>query len=342
MVGEDEARIAGLCRERLGQEPLRITAIPAGLGLRRFSRVELAEPPYSVIARLAAEEDPAGRPAGVPPEPPLEPIRSLLQRAGLPVPRVFGSTPDGGVVLLEDGGSESLGALARADPERALRVLQRVVDDVVRLQAIADPGNVEAYGRRLDAPLFAYKAELFSTLSLPVVLEREASESERAAVARAFAHVAESCARAPHRLAHRDLQSSNLLVRGDDAMWIDVQGALLAPPEYDLVCLLRDSYVEWPEPVVDATLARVRPKLPDAPPPDDFARRFALLTLTRKGKDHARFLYVARTRGDRSALGYVPATVRQLKRAANAVAGSHPDLAPLTDWIAALPEEAPA
>ena len=325
----------------MGQEPLRITAIPAGLGLRRFWRVLLAEPPHSVIALISADEDPAGRPAGVAAEPPLEPIRGLLERSGLPVPRGFGATPDGDVALIEDGGSETLAELARADPERAERILQRVADDVVRLQAIEDPGGVQAYARRLDAPLFAYKAELFSTWSLPVVLAREASHSERAAVARAFAHVAESCARAPRHLAHRDLQSHNLLVRGDEAMWIDLQGALLAPPEYDFVCLLRDSYVEWPEPVVDAVLARVRPKLPDAPPPADFAHRFALLTLTRKGKDHARFLYVARTRGDRSALAHLPATVRQLKRAAETLAGSHPDLGPLTDWIAALPEEVP-
>ena len=72
---------------------------------------------------------------------------------------------------------------------------------------------------------------------------------------------------------------------------IDFQGAFLAPPEYDLVCLLRDSYVELPEAEVAHLLHRVRARLPDRPEAAVFQHRFDALTLTRKGKDHARFLY---------------------------------------------------
>ena len=342
MNGDDEARIALLCRDRLGLEPTATTPVAAELGLRRFLRVALPGPPHSVIARIEAEEDPAGRPTGVQPEPPLEPIRALLERSGLAVPRSFAASADGDLILLEDAGSETLEDVHGKDPARAETLLDRVVDDVARLQAIVDPGGVEAFQRHLDAALFAYKADLFATWSLPAALGREATRAEHRAVRRAFEHVAERCAGAPQRLAHRDLQSRNLLVgEGESPVWIDLQGALLAPPEYDLVCLLRDSYVEWPEPVVDRVLARVRPALPDQPTPSDFEQRFALLTLTRKGKDHARFCYVAETRGDARALEPLPTTVRHLQRAARAVAGSHPDLEPLAGWIEALPQEDP-
>jgi hypothetical protein len=84
---------------------------------------------------------------------------------------------------------------------------------------------------------------------------------------------------------------------------------------------------------------RVRTLLPDAPSPDEFAHRFSLLTLTRKGKDHARFRYVAATRGETTALTHLPTTVRHLKRAALQLVGSHAALEPLLAWIAALPEE---
>ena len=76
--------------------------------------------------------------------------------------------------------------------------------------------------------------------------------------------------RAPQRFAHRDFQSKNVIVcdatptRGRVAM-IDLQGAFLAPPEYDFVCLLRDSYIELPEAFVESELARLRPALPAAP-----------------------------------------------------------------------------
>ena len=54
---------------------------------------------------------------------------------------------------------------------------------------------------------------------------------------------------------------------------IDLQGAFLAPPEYDLVCLLRDSYVELEAEEVQEQLDRIRPELPDAPEPEGFAAR---------------------------------------------------------------------
>lgn len=119
---------------------------------------------------------------------------------------------------------------------------------------------------------------------------------------------------------------------------IDLQGAFLAPPEYDLVCLLNDSYIELPEPEIAQHCAAVRPMLPDAPDAERFARRFDLLTLTRKGKDHARFLYAARERGDERFLAYAPTTVRQLRGAATRASARDPRLADLAALFHELPE----
>jgi hypothetical protein len=159
----------------------------------------------------------------------------------------------------------------------------------------------------------------------------------------AFDVIGAAVQRAPARLAHRDLQSSNVHVRdaappGSRVMLLDLQGAWLAPPEYDLVCLLRDSYVELSEREIAEQIERVRPELPDAPAPDEFARRFDLLTLARKGKDHALFHFAARSRGDARYLRFVPATVRQLRGASQRAAARDARLAPLAELIAELPE----
>ena len=119
---------------------------------------------------------------------------------------------------------------------------------------------------------------------------------------------------------------------------IDLQGAFLAPPEYDLVCLLRDSYMELQEDEVANQLARIRPVLPDAPESESFARRFDLLTLTRKAKDHALFLSAAHTRGMNHYLKFVPATVRALRGAALRRAGESPRLARLAELVGELSE----
>jgi aminoglycoside/choline kinase family phosphotransferase len=93
----------------------------------------------------------------------------------------------------------------------------------------------------------------------------------------------------------------------------------MAPPEYDLVCLLRDSYVELDDAAVDAHLSRARSALPDCPDEELYRLRFDLLTLTRKGKDHALFRAVAVVRGDERSLKYRPATRRYHQKASHRV-----------------------
>ena len=122
-------------------------------------------------------------------------------------------------------------------------------------------------------------------------------------------------------------------------MLIDLQGAFLAPPEYDLVCLLRDGHVPLEETEVNALLERVRPQLPDSPDPESYARRFTLLTLTRVGKDLALYRYAAAVRDDRRYLAFVPNCVRYLQHAAERAADWDPRLARLAELIAALPRE---
>jgi aminoglycoside/choline kinase family phosphotransferase len=119
---------------------------------------------------------------------------------------------------------------------------------------------------------------------------------------------------------------------------IDLQGAFMAPPEYDLVCLLRDSYVELDDAAVDAHLARARSALPDCPDEEPFRLRFDLLTLTRKAKDHALFRAVAAERGDDHYLRYLPATRRYLQKASSRVSSEFKEYSDLNDLIQAIPE----
>ena len=334
-------RVRQALRQILSAQALRIELLPAGLGLRRFARVWLAGgPAATLVARVEALEDPAGRPGGSAPEPPLEPIRALLERAGLPVPRSFGA--DDGVLLLEDVGDRSLASAApELGPAERFALYREACALVPRLQRIADPGGSAAFSRRLDAAQITYKGQLFALHSL-ARRGRSATPGELACVRDAFARIAAEVAAAPLRLAHRDFQSANLHLRdappGRRLVMIDLQGAWLAPPEYDLACLLRDSYVELPEAEIAAHLEATLSSLPDRPDAATAAQRFDLLTLARKAKDHARFLDVARRRGDRRGLAFLPTTLRHLRAAARAAAVRDAAFRDLAELLLALPE----
>lgn len=339
-----EETLRELARQALGARIGRVEWLEGQLGLRRFARLHVESgAPASLVARIEAPEDPAGRPPGTTPEPALEPIRALLEASGLPVPARYAADSAAGIELLEDVGPVSLlDAAAAATPTQRRALYEEACDLVARLQRVG-AADVDAFRRHLDEALFAYKAELFLAEAVPA-RGRPASPAEAAAVRAAFGRVAEAARRAPSRLAHRDFQSANLHVRaqappGRRLVMIDLQGALLAAPEYDLVCLLRDSYLELEPAELEHQLERIRPRLPDAPAPETFAERFDLLTLTRKGKDLGRFLYAARTRADRRFLRHVPATLRALRRAARRAAARDPAFRPLAEIVATLPEE---
>lgn len=329
-----EAELRELSRATTGSDVGGIERLTgAGLAHRRFYRVTLdGVGPATLIARVDR-----GEPApGVLPEPPLEPLRSFLEDAGLPVPRRLGGDAASGIDLLEDLGDASLAQVlesANAQERRAL--YEEACALAPRLQRLDDPsGRVPAFGRRLDAAVIRVKATRFAASGLPAALGRAATPAERDVVFAAFATVAREAERAPQRLAHRDFQSKNLILRRDPPglVMIDLQGALLAPPEYDLVCLLRDSYVVLDDGECSALAEQVRPALPDAPAADEFTRRFDLLTITRKAKDFALFHEVA-ARGDTAWLRYAPATLGYVRRALGRAARTDATLARLADVL---------
>lgn len=323
----------------------RIEALVGGLGPRHFLRALLA-PDGSVIVRVDEEEDPAARPAGVPPEPPLHPLVSFLSAADVPVAASLLWDEAAGITVLEDVGDESLEAAVHrmgvGDP-RVTALYREACRIPARLQALPPDPALPCFARRLDAALFAYKAEQTIEWALPTGRGRALDSAEAECVRRAFRRIGEEAMDAPQRLAHRDFKAANLHLHPRDGhlVMIDLQGAFQAPPEYDLVCLLRDSHVPLDPDLEWALFDEACALLPDAASPAEHRRRFDLLTLTRVGKDLARYRFAAETRGDRRYLPLLGNAARSLRAAAARAAAWHPEYAALCELVDALPEAAP-
>src|SRR5690606_11432722 len=102
----------------------------------------------------------------------------------------------------------------------------------------------------------------------------------------AFRVLADSALRQPQAFVHRDFHSRNLLVvdRNNPGI-IDFQDAVRGPVTYDLVSLLRDCYIEWPDARVREWAERYRLRLREAgfvvPDTAHFQRAFDLMGLQR-------------------------------------------------------------
>ena len=84
-----------------------------------------------------------------------------------------------------------------------------------------------------------------------VVIPADVREALRAE----FAGIVEALASEPRVLCHRDYHSRNLMLHDNRLYIIDFQDARMGPDTYDLVSLLRDSYVDLPEETVADLIA---------------------------------------------------------------------------------------
>jgi hypothetical protein len=116
---------------------------------------------------------------------------------------------------------------------------------------------------------------------------------------------------------------------------IDFQDALLGPRQYDLVALLRDSYVELPPTFVDTMLRRyvegLGQRTGERPDFEPFRKTFDLITVQRKLKDGGRFEYIDRVKKNPSFLPSVPASFRYVAQALERLPEYRPLLAFLRD-----------
>src|SRR5204863_9991752 len=126
------------------------------------------------------------------------------------------------------------------------------------------------------------------------------SPAQRSALSQEWTHLVDELASEPHVLCHRDYHSRNLMVHGGQLYVIDFQDARMGPDTYDLVSLLRDSYMDITEAQLDDLIAYFLALQAGTEREQDtaeFRRRFDLMALQRNLKALGTFGYQTITRG---------------------------------------------
>jgi len=184
--------------------------------------------------------------------PPFVDVQQRLARVGVPVPYIEAVDVESGLVLLEDLGDDTLYHwMPRQD---AQAVADRLIQAVDLLPNIANTANAGLPA--FDADRLQTEMELLPEWYLDRLLEKPLSTEERARWENACRAITERLTGMPQVFVHRDYHSRNLMVQQDRLITIDFQDAVTGPLPYDLVSLLRDSYVDWPEAQVAAMQQR--------------------------------------------------------------------------------------
>jgi aminoglycoside/choline kinase family phosphotransferase len=207
-------------------------------------------------------------------------IAGRLVAAGLHAPRVRASDADAGFVLMADLGQRLY--LPELDEARADALYGDALDALLVMQSKVPAGDLPPY----DEQRLVAEMELMPEWFLRRHLGFGPDCEDWDVVELSFRALADNALRQEQVFVHRDYHSRNLLVcPGDNPGILDFQDAVRGPITYDLVSLLRDCYVEWPEERVQAWAEGYRQRLVqaglthvDAP---TFRRGFDLMGLQR-------------------------------------------------------------
>lgn len=185
-------------------------------------------------------------------------VAELLANSNVNVPTIFQQNLTEGFLLLEDFGSHCF--LDQLTSETVNTLYQSAFDALFKLQSAT---------HLLDSSLPLYNQQLlqrelgiFEEWFLGHALDIQISPSVWKTLCTILVTTA---LEQPIVCVHRDYHSRNLMVLTENSPGvIDFQDAVIGPITYDLVSLLRDCYIAWPDHQVDEWVAMYYQKLTQA------------------------------------------------------------------------------
>jgi N-acetylmuramate 1-kinase len=308
---------AYLERSGLGAEATTVLPLTGDASDRRYFRVLRRNGPSRVLALHVDTFDPEALP--------FARVAQLLAAMPLPIPAILDRAGDLGILLLEDLGDITLqahlGAAPAAEHSRLYRYAVSLIETLQRRgDELASPAY-PPYGVAFDVDKLLWELEFFTKHYVEAYRGASISAADRDALRSEWRRLADELAGEPRVLCHRDYHSRNLMLHQGELYIIDFQDARLGPDTYDLVSLLRDSYVDLSEATVDELIAYFialkRPQGGDAIAhrawEQDFRRRFDAMALQRNLKALGTFGYQTSTRRNPVYIQYIPRTIRHVQ-----------------------------
>jgi aminoglycoside/choline kinase family phosphotransferase len=300
---------AYLDRTGLSRAKPRVVPLTGDASDRHYYRLLAAAGPPRVLALSAGPFDFARLP--------FANVARLLDRMPVPVPSILDHHDDLGLLALEDLGDVTLQAHLGATPGAGHEALY--------LEAIGIIATIQSRGVELESPEYlpygiafdearlTWELEFFVKHFIEAYRGAAVTTGIREALGREWRWIVEELAAEPRVLCHRDYHSRNLMWHNGRLFVIDFQDARMGPDTYDLVSLLRDSYVDLPDDQVNRLIGEFRSLRGLGETDAEFERRFDLMALQRNLKALGTFGYQTTTRGNPVYLQYIPRTLRYVR-----------------------------
>ena len=251
-------------------------------------------------------------------------VSRLLSAMPVPVPRILAHSDSLGIVALQDLGDVTLqahlGAASEAEHAALYRQAVTFIEVLQRRgEELSSPAYLP-YGIAFDVEKLTWELQFFTKHFLEAYRGASISPAARQALDAEYAGIVAELSSERRVLCHRDYHSRNLMLHEGSLYIIDFQDARMGPDTYDLVSLLRDSYVDFTETQVEELIAfflALRGAYTEQPASvadhQAFRRRFDLMALQRNLKALGTFGFQTTSRRNPVYIQYIPRTLNYAK-----------------------------
>jgi N-acetylmuramate 1-kinase len=295
-------------RNALAARKPRVVPLTPDASDRRYFRVMLPDAPSIVLSLYSGPFDVRTLP--------FVNVATLMARMPVPIPDVLGHADHLGILALQDLGDVTLQAhLGTASPSAHAGLYKQAISFIDLLQrrgAELAADRYVPYRIAFDVEKLTWELNFFAKHFLEAYRGVALSGTERAVLDNEWMQLASELAGEPRVLCHRDYHSRNLMYCDSSLHIIDFQDARLGPDTYDLVSLLRDSYVDVTDSQIDDFIAyflALRGRSDAA----EFRRRFDLMAVQRNLKALGTFGFQTTSRGNPVYIQYIPRTLSYLR-----------------------------
>ena len=303
-------------RKSIGRDQFEVFQLAGDASARRYCRVVAGEESWVLMVWEPFKND--GN----------YPFLSVLEhfgKHGVAVPKVAGLSPEEGLVLLEDLGDLTLERKfwENQSHQMAMPFYRQTIDELIKMHypATFDRNNCTAFKLEFDVEKLMWEMNYGRDHLLVGLCGAKLSDADKRELETVFTKVCTTLHAEPKFIAHRDYHSRNVMIKHGKARIIDFQDARLGPIQYDLVSLLRDSYVDMKDSMADTLIEMYLGKSKEYLPKDfsreKFDRIYELQSIQRCFKACGSFASFYHQRQDHRYLKYLPGTLRRVMKAIN-------------------------
>lgn len=250
-------------------------------------------------------------------------VQRHFKLAGVNVPTIVAVGADLGVLLLDDLGDLTLERkyTENTNEEFSKIFYLKSVDEIIKIHDTATILDNPTCAKEIqfDTAKFLWEMNYAKEHLIQGLLKYDLDEKKAALLNQVFTSFCERLHQEPKVICHRDYHSRNLMIRRDQVYVIDFQDARMGPVQYDLVSLLKDSYVDLSDSYAESLMSYYfensnltkRKNFSK----EQFQLIFELQSVQRCFKACGSFASFMNTRQDKRYLKYLPLTLKKVARA---------------------------